>query len=340
MNAFLQDPTFLAGLSVMGGADPGQALQAAQLNAAQIQRQQMAAEQEKYAMERQAQLDELMRRVGPQFASGNVPPEVLAQIMSTHPEFGMQIMKALKGRTPKITVNPVTGEYVSIDNDAGTVMPVGIGGNAGEAVVSMPGGDVLPPSKEKTPEAFRMTPPPPGLTPKDKAAWNKKESERILKLRESAPTAIQNIEQTAQLIDQMLKHPGFEGSVGAKNISSLFGLKDDPFSGTDEAGFMSVLKQVQGKQFLTAFQELKGAGAITEKEGTKATEAYSRLSTATGEKEFKKASKELYGYLSKGYKRLTGKPLKLGELKAGEGANFKNVTLDDVRAERERRKNA
>ncbi|CAB4188153.1 hypothetical protein UFOVP1165_46 [uncultured Caudovirales phage] len=87
------------------------------------------------------------------------------------------------------------------------------------------------------------------------------------------------------LIDKALKHPGLSAVVGVPGITNFL-------PGTDAQGFKAILAQIKGKQFLQAFESLKGAGQITEIEGQKATEAEARMSTAQSEKEFKSALKE------------------------------------------------
>ncbi len=60
------------------------------------------------------------------------------------------------------------------------------------------------------------------------------------------------------------------------------------------AATQSRLEQIQGQTFLQAYNELRGAGAITESEGAKAEAAYSRLRTQTmGTDEYKAAAIEL-----------------------------------------------
>ena len=90
-----------------------------------------------------------------------------------------------------------------------------------------------------------------------------------------------------------IEHPGLESSVGIKGYGAI--LDNLPYSvggpiqGTSAADFTAALKQVTGKQFLQAFETLKGGGQITEIEGTKATEALANLSTSQSEKQFRKA---------------------------------------------------
>lgn len=106
--------------------------------------------------------------------------------------------------------------------------------------------------------------------------------------------------QGIDLIDQMIgndekktsAHPGFSSSVGAKGLSSLFGMRKEPIAGTDAADFKSLLNQVTGQAFLEARQALKGGGAITDMEGNKAQTAITRMSEAQSEQAFKAAAKE------------------------------------------------
>jgi hypothetical protein len=66
-----------------------------------------------------------------------------------------------------------------------------------------------------------------------------------------------------------------------------------PFQGgTDVSNFRIALDQIKDKTFLQAFESLKGAGQITEREGEKATSALNRMNTAQSEVEFIKAARE------------------------------------------------
>ena len=53
------------------------------------------------------------------------------------------------------------------------------------------------------------------------------------------------------------------------------------------------MEQIEGKNFLTAYDQLKGGGAITEIEGTKAEAAQARLSTAQNKKDWDAAMNDL-----------------------------------------------
>jgi hypothetical protein len=115
--------------------------------------------------------------------------------------------------------------------------------------------------------------------------------------------AIPELQNNVQLLDDLLAAKGLSSAVGAKDAAFLFGLKKDPLAGTEAADFMSRLEQVQGKNFLAAFNQLKGAGQITEIEGAKATAALGRLGTNQSEGEFRKSVAELRGVLQTGLDR-------------------------------------
>jgi hypothetical protein len=108
--------------------------------------------------------------------------------------------------------------------------------------------------------------------------------------------AIAKAEDTLRLVDEMVgsedgtipQHKGFKSAVG---LSS----KIDPrnyLAGTDATDFNVRAEQLKGKQFLEAFESLKGGGQITEIEGKKATDAMARMNAASSEAEYVKAARD------------------------------------------------
>lgn len=128
------------------------------------------------------------------------------------------------------------------------------------------------------------------------------------------PQAIQQGNETIKLVDDLLQHPGFKMSVGG---TAPVGKVMSMIPGTQEASFDIALNQLKGKQFLEAFQSLKGGGAITEIEGQKAQQAMSRMEKANTEQEFTKAAREFQGIVKHGVNR--------AKMKAG-------VTNNDVQS--------
>ncbi len=123
--------------------------------------------------------------------------------------------------------------------------------------------------------------------------------------KQALPGIITNAQTALDVIDQMVgkqevrdkngkliqaatkPHPGFENAVGATWVP---GARFVP--GTDAAGFQALQDQIEGTAFLSAFEALKGGGAISEKEGAKATAARLRMTLAQDEKEYVKAARE------------------------------------------------
>jgi hypothetical protein len=131
--------------------------------------------------------------------------------------------------------------------------------------------------------------------------------------QQALPKIISRAQESLRLIDEMVgkpevrdasgkviqaatkPHPGFQGAVGA---TWLPGARFVP--GTDAADFTARFDQAKGSSFLEAFESIKGAGAITEKEGAKATDAINRMSLAQSEKEFMSAARDLQDVIRKG----------------------------------------
>ena len=102
-------------------------------------------------------------------------------------------------------------------------------------------------------------------------------------------------------------HPGFQNAVGA---TWLPGARFVP--GTNAASFQALQDQIEGNAFLSAFEALKGGGAISEKEGAKATAARLRMTLAQDEKEYVKAAREFQDVVRTGVQN--------AQRKAGGGA--------------------
>lgn len=76
--------------------------------------------------------------------------------------------------------------------------------------------------------------------------------------------------------------------------------------GTPKANMQERIKQVVGQNFLNAYSSLKGGGAITEVEGSKAQEAMARLGSAQSKEAFLQALQDLKAVLAAGYQRMGG----------------------------------
>ncbi len=139
------------------------------------------------------------------------------------------------------------------------------------------------------------------------------------------PTTIATAESTLKTIKQMEEHPG-KKSWGAFGVGAM--LPDIP--GTDTRGFAALVDQVKGQNFMTAFQSLKGAGAITDAEGKKAEAAQARLDRAQSEKDFDIALSDLKSVITAGMERARQKAgIKSGQAASSTSASAGN-TVDDL----------
>lgn len=146
-----------------------------------------------------------------------------------------------------------------------------------------------------------------------------------VKSTQELPRVIQQGEQTIKLVDDLLNHPGFKMSVGkSAPIGSALSL----VPGTDSASFDIALNQLKGKQFLEAFESLKGGGQITQIEGEKATQAISRMEKANTEDEFIRASREFQSIIQQGIGRAKAKAGVSQQPMQGGGGGFKIERLD------------
>lgn len=128
---------------------------------------------------------------------------------------------------------------------------------------------------------------------------------------QALPKILDRADRSIKLIDEMVgkqevrdkngkiiqaataPHPGFNSAVG-------FGLGERFVPGTSASDFQSRFEEIKGGAFLEAFESLKGAGSISEKEGEKATTAITRMSLAQSEKEFMAAARDLQDVVRKG----------------------------------------
>jgi len=137
----------------------------------------------------------------------------------------------------------------------------------------------------------------------------KKQQEKIAELRGerivNLPKIEAQAEQALKLIDEVVSHKGKSAMVGIKNpfMGSVPFTKEFTVAGTPAAGFMAKYNQLKGKQFLEAYETLKGGGSISEVEGKKATDAISAMDLAISEDEFDQAAEDLKNVIRTGLER-------------------------------------
>lgn len=140
----------------------------------------------------------------------------------------------------------------------------------------------------------KVLPLDPGMVPASHSptlAVKKQEALGDAKSRAEAASKLPTMELKAkQLIgymDAVVNHPGY--GVG----TSIVGSRLPSYSETAQ-DFDERVGQIQGQTFMLAFQDLKGAGPITDLEGAKATAAYGRVAnTKVGSENYKRAVADL-----------------------------------------------
>jgi hypothetical protein len=127
-----------------------------------------------------------------------------------------------------------------------------------------------------------------------------------------------NAQQSIDLLERIKTHPGMKYSVGLMSAAPVI-------PGTPQADFVALTEQLQGKQFLEAFQSLKGGGQITEVEGTKAENAIARMQRAQSKEAFVSAATEFQDIVRKGVERAKQKA---GSASTAPGPAPKRVRVD------------
>jgi hypothetical protein len=109
-------------------------------------------------------------------------------------------------------------------------------------------------------------------------------------------------ENAISLVDKALNHKGLGVATGLSGVI-------DPrnyVAGQVGKDYKAVQSQLEGKAFLSAFEQLKGGGAISEKEGEKAQQAIARMSLSQSESEYRQGLKDYKEVLQTGLSRMKG----------------------------------
>lgn len=137
------------------------------------------------------------------------------------------------------------------------------------------------------------------------------------KLAASAPAAITNAKRSLDAIAEIEKHPNLNSDIFGGALGTP-GKLNRVIPGTQAYGLGQRIEQLKGQTFLSAYDQLRGGGAITDIEGAKATAALARLDTAQSEKDFRAALKDLRDVLSTGVERARAMGVKYGTVKPEE----------------------
>ena len=129
-----------------------------------------------------------------------------------------------------------------------------------------------------------LPPVPAGITPQKHA---EQYAPILAKRAEAVAMAVPAFDEMTKLLNQIQNHPGKDAGTGFGGHIA----RGTP--GTSAYAFGTALEQLKGKVFLQAYQVLKGAGAITEKEGEKSEQAIARLNPNQSKTDFDKSINDL-----------------------------------------------
>jgi hypothetical protein len=99
----------------------------------------------------------------------------------------------------------------------------------------------------------------------------------------SAPADYQAGQNALDLADQIMTNPALESGTGFS--SKIWNW----LPGSSEYDFQNLVDQAKSGAFLTAIQQMRGLGALSNAEGSAATQAITRMNTATSKEAFIKA---------------------------------------------------
>jgi hypothetical protein len=104
----------------------------------------------------------------------------------------------------------------------------------------------------------------------------------------TAGSTIKSSENLIDWIDMASNHPGREAATGFSSLANIA-----PIPGSARKDFLVLEGQLKGNAFLQAYQQLKGGGPITDREGAIATQAQNRLENAQSEEAYLEALDEM-----------------------------------------------
>jgi hypothetical protein len=131
------------------------------------------------------------------------------------------------------------------------------------------------------------------------AASQKKVGEAQGAARAELPAGIIDAEETTKKIDQLLSHEGIDSIAGP-----LDQFRPSWALGEKGRDALARFNQLKGSAFLSAYAMLRGGGAITEIEGTKAESAMARMERAQSEGDFKQSLKDFRDAVQTGVRKL------------------------------------
>lgn len=120
----------------------------------------------------------------------------------------------------------------------------------------------------------------------------KTEAERRL----AAPADMQAGQNALDILDQIEKHPGIDMGTGLWSYGNVI-------PGTPGYDFQNIVEQAKSGAFLSAIQQMRGMGSLSNAEGASATAAVTRMDTATSKEAFLSALNDYRKIVRQGVER-------------------------------------
>lgn len=114
----------------------------------------------------------------------------------------------------------------------------------------------------------------------------------------AAPGDIASGEMALDLINQIRTNPELPYATG-----TMAGLGANKIPGTGRYGFQNLVDQAKNGAFLSAIQQMRGMGALSNAEGQAATSAITRMDTALSQQDFLKALNDYEQIVIRGVER-------------------------------------
>jgi hypothetical protein len=137
---------------------------------------------------------------------------------------------------------------------------------------------------------------PPTAEQKQKAEISQRE------LQQQIAVTKDKSERFVRSLEKLRDHKGFSRLFGATWLSPSIG-------GTKGAGAKALFEQVEAMGFMEAIKDMKGMGALSDAEGSRASIAFTGLKPDMPEEDAKAAIKDLIEVVQLGQQRMTGKTL-------------------------------
>lgn len=122
----------------------------------------------------------------------------------------------------------------------------------------------------------------------------------------SSAANLQNTQDALSAVAALASHPGLKGAVGAKGPSSLFGIMDNPIAGTNASGFITQLNRVKSLLTLPALSQLRGLGAMSDREFGTLSSSVAALDRSMSENDFKAELARIQTVLQNSVAKLSG----------------------------------